>query len=103
MGGSCFAILGDEMLVRARGEQLANDLNAAVIARPDQRCITGVAYCVHFGAAGEKLAHDAEAPSLAGPEERCPAAFVSRLDVRAPVAQLAHARKTTTAHRYAQP
>jgi hypothetical protein len=90
------------MLVRARGEQRADDLGVAEETRPDQRRPTVYVNCICINAPRKELALCCEFAMNACGKKRRLIGAVRRLDVRAPVAQLAHARQFVTACRPVQ-
>ncbi len=100
--GRSTAATADVMLVRARGEQRADDLDVAEEARPDQRRPTVTGHCINFGATAKELAHNIEVASIACVNKRREVVVVSRLNVRAPVAQFTYARQVATARRPAK-
>ena len=85
------------MLVRARGEQHANDIDVAEVARLQKRRPTVTAYCIYIGATEKELVHNIKVAKIDCVNKRRLVVAVCRLDVRAPVAQLAHARQMATA------
>jgi hypothetical protein len=54
------AVAADVMLVRARGEQHANDIDVAEEARRQKRRPTITGYSIYIGATGRELAHNSK-------------------------------------------